>query len=60
VRADKPEDIFLGAVRSGGKMGVKKRRMDVHLDQFLSGWLGLPVNKKKILDFIKNIFELVI
>jgi hypothetical protein len=60
VHADKPEDIFLGEVWSGGKMGVKKRRMDVHLDQFLSGRLGPLANKKKILDFIKNIFELAI
>jgi hypothetical protein len=32
MRADKPKDIFLGEVRSGGKMGIKKRRMDVYLD----------------------------
>jgi hypothetical protein len=36
VRAGKPEDTFLGEVRSGDKIGVKKRGMDVYFDQFLS------------------------
>jgi hypothetical protein len=28
------EDIFLGEVCGGGKVGIEKREMDVHLDQF--------------------------
>jgi hypothetical protein len=30
----KNEDIFLSEVRSGGKVGVEKREMDMYLDQF--------------------------
>ena len=41
-------------------MGVKKRGMDVHFDQFLSARLGSPANIKKIPDFIENNFKLVI
>ena len=39
-------------------MGVEKREMDVHLDQFLSARLGSPADKKIIPDFTKNIFKL--
>jgi len=41
-------------------MGVKKRGMDVHFDQFLSARLGSPADTKKIPDFTKNSFKLVI
>ena len=36
-------------------MGVEKREMDVHLDQFLSARLGSPADKKIIPDSIYRI-----
>jgi hypothetical protein len=47
------EDIFLSEVRSGGKVGVEKRKMDVHLNQFWCARLGATFRLKKKLNFSK-------
>jgi hypothetical protein len=47
------EDIFLSEVRSGGKVGVEKRKMDVHLNQFWCARLGATCRLKKSLTLAK-------
>jgi hypothetical protein len=54
------EDIFLGEVWGGGKVGVKKREMDVHLDQFSCARLGAKRGLKENLNFSKNLLKLAI
>jgi hypothetical protein len=51
------EDIILGEVWGGGKVGIEKREMDVHLDQFLCAWLGAKRVLKETPYFSKNVLK---
>ena len=57
VRAGKPEDTFLGEVWSGGKIGVKKRGMDVYLTNFYSRSWGRRLTQKKYLTLPKIVLN---
>ena len=48
------ENIFLSEVRGGGKVGIKKLRMDVHFNQFWCARLGATRGLKEKLNFSKN------
>jgi hypothetical protein len=57
VSARENEDIFLGEVWVGGKVGIEKREMDVHLDQFSCARLGAKCGLKEKPNFSKNLLK---
>ena len=46
--------MFLSEVRGRGKVGVKKLKIDVHLNQFWCARLGAKRRLKEIFNFSKN------
>jgi hypothetical protein len=54
------EDIFLGEVWGGGKVGVEKREMDVYLDQFSCARVRAKRVLKETPHFNKNLLKLAI
>jgi hypothetical protein len=51
------EDIFLGEVWDRGQVGIEKREMDIHLDQFSYTRLGAKRGLKENLNFTKNLLK---